>query len=121
MKTIYFLFAAWIFLVPSFVHAEQEKAKAKLSGQCILVAGSGNLQETPCANLTLKIEEASGKEALFTRTSQNGIFAIEVPADAKFKISVVSRLYQVISPTEEVTPRRRINLQIKMSEGGLGL
>jgi hypothetical protein len=93
--------------------AQEEKAKNTISGQCIILAGNGNLDTSPCVNLTLTLDAGNGKDILNTRTNENGMFEFSAPADAKYKISATSRFYEVVSPKDFISGTHRFQLQLK--------
>ncbi len=88
-------------------------ADNKVFGQCIVLAGNGNLDEIPCPNLTLKLEPAVGKDILYTRTNENGLFEFTTKGEGKFTLGVMSRLYEVVAPTAAMSGTRKINLQLR--------
>jgi hypothetical protein len=93
--------------------AQEERAKNTISGQCIILAGNGNMDTSPCVSLTLTLDAGNGKDILTTRTNENGMFEFSAPADAKYKISATSRFYEVQSPKDFISGTHRFQLQLK--------
>lgn len=87
--------------------------KNKISGQCTVIAGGGNLMAGPCANVPLKLDDEAGKNTFYARTSGTGGFEFEVPLDGKYKLGVTSRLYEVVAPRGLVTGSKKIDLQLQ--------
>jgi hypothetical protein len=96
-------------------HMSVDKPKNKISGHT-LIAGDGNLTAIPCINVMLKLEGNTKDEVYFTRTSSAGKFAFYVSHDGKYKIGVNSKLYEVVSPVDELTDTKNINLQLRQRQ-----
>lgn len=92
---------------------DKKPALGKISGRCVLIAGNGNMFDTPCVNILLVLNDETGKEIVKTRTDKNGEFNFEAPANAKYKISSGSRFIEVVSPTYFLASGSHVNLSLR--------
>lgn len=90
-----------------------EKIKNKLTGSCTLIIGNAEFTTSPCINTLLKLEGKNKDEVYFSRTSSTGAFEFLIPKEGRYKIGVKSKLYEVVSPLEELNNIKNINLQLR--------
>jgi len=76
--------------------------KERIEGQCVIIPGGGNMMAQPCGNLLLTFIPEKKGETLYTRTTNDGSFEVNVPAGKKYKIGSSSKFYEVVSPLDEL-------------------
>jgi hypothetical protein len=87
--------------------------KNKVFGQCTIIAGNGNMLGGPCTNLVLSLQPGKNKEIQNTRTTATGYFEFNAPLSESYKIGVSSKLYEVVSPSENVQSGESIDLKLR--------
>jgi hypothetical protein len=100
----------------AIIHAPDPAATAvknKIFGQCMVVAGNGNMLGGPCSSLVLTLDAGKGNAILNARTTPSGSFEFNAPTAESYKLGVASRLYEVLSPTEAVFNGEKVDLQLR--------
>jgi hypothetical protein len=90
-----------------------EAGPGKLVGHCTLLAGGGNLFESPCNGIMLALKDGGGVELMQTRTDKNGEFTFEASEGVDYHVTAWSRFYAVVSPLGVLHAGQRIDLKIK--------
>jgi hypothetical protein len=85
----------------------------KIVGHCRILPGGGNLITSPCVSLSLTLNSTDGASELNTRTASDGSFEFNVPKGKTFKIGVLSRFYDVVTPTQDLIRGQTVDLQLK--------
>lgn len=87
------------------------KAADHIVGQCIVLAGGGNLMNAPCPEVILTLE---GKgEPIHARTDRIGQFEFVTEQGEQYKLVSGSKFYEMVQPTEAVHSGDSVEVHLK--------
>ena len=82
-----------------------------IEGQCVILAGGGNLMPSPCPEVVLTLQ---GKgEPIQTRTDREGMFEFVTEQGQQYKVASGSKFYEVVEPLRPVFSGSRLEIHLK--------